>query len=405
MVRPMLALIILLLLLSLPGVALGQVQITDQVTHKFGEFIEFRGQIQEDAPVQSLQLFIQPEHQTDTISSPPLIPEAGSVEYQIDPNQEKIRAFSTLEYWFEVTMDNGDLIATPRQTYSYDDNRFTWENRSEEPIDVYWHDGDASFGQAILDVAQQGLEQINSLLPMPSLDKVRIYAYANAVDLRATLQISNKNWVGAHTDPDLGVMVVSLPPGPEQRLEMERQIPHELMHIMLYKKIGPAYTNLPIWLNEGLASIAELYPNPDYLVLLNDAYENDSLPPISSLCTSFPRDAAGAYLAYAQSASFTRFLQQQYGSSGLDSLLLAYADGLDCERGIQIALGSDLTQLELRWRRETFGQNPWFTALTNLAPWLVLMAAVLVVPVIIVAGSLRRKATSQQPIDSRVQAK
>lgn len=230
---------------------------------------------------------------------------------------------------------------------------------------------------------------------------MKIYTYANPADMRATLQVADRSWVGAHTDPDLLTMVVSLPPGPEQRLEMEHQIPHELMHIIVYLKVGPSYVNLPAWLNEGLASIAELYPNPDYLIILESAYQKGNLFPIKDLCASFPRDAAGAYLAYAQAASFTRYLHKEYGSSGLENLLQTYAEGLDCERGIQVALGGDLNQLELAWRRDTFGQDPMASAATNLAPWIALLLAVLAVPALIVISSLRRRPEAEKQTGSQ----
>ena len=381
-----------LIVLCTVGVVAAQVELEGiQAEHQFGEFIRFQAEVNTQEPIRSIYLFIQPEGQVDTISSPALVPEAGIVRYQIDPIQEKIRTFSTLEYWFETTLENGAVLASPKQTHYYDDNRFTWQARSKSPFQAYWHEGETEFGQSILDTAQQGLEHIRNLLSVPDPESVKIHAYANAVDMGATLQLAERNWVGAHTDPDLGVMVVSLPPGPEQRLEMERQIPHELMHILLYHKIGPSYANLPAWLNEGLASLAEIYPNSDYLVLLKTNYEKERLFPISNLCVTFPRDAAGAYLAYAQAESFTRFLHQEFGSSGLEALIEAYADGLDCERGIQVAYGSDLNQLELQWRRDTFGEDPWYSALTNLAPWLLLLAAVLAVPIIIVIGNIRRQ--------------
>lgn len=392
MPRWIFAAIICFLVLNSSGIALAQVQVEDiQVEHQFGEYIRFKAAVNADDAIRFVHLFIQPEGQVDTIASPELLPEGGIVQYQIDPIQERIRTFSTLEYWFETTLENGSVIASPKETFYYDDNRFAWQERSKAPFQAYWHEGDTEFGQNLLDIAQQGFEQIRNLLPVPNPEAVKIYAYANAVDMGATLQLADRNWVGAHTDPDLGVMVVSLPPGPEQRLEMERQIPHELMHILLYQKIGPSYANLPAWLNEGLASLAEMYPNPDYLVLLNSAYEKERLFPMLKLCTTFPRDAAGAYLAYAQSASFTRFLHQEFGSSGLEALIAAYTDGLDCERGIQVAFGSDMNQLELQWRQDTFYEDPWSTTLTNLAPWLIMLAVILAVPIVIVIGNIRRR--------------
>jgi hypothetical protein len=212
--------------------------------------------------------------------------------------------------------------------------------------------------------------------------------------MRAALQTLSGNWVGAHTDPDLDVMVVSLPAGPEQRLEMERQIPHELMHLLLFQWLGPGYANLPTWLDEGLASIAELYPNPDYLVLLDNAVDKDELLPMASLCDTFPRDASSAFLAYAQATSFTRFLQQQYGSAGLGKLAEAYADGMTCERGVQVALGSTLKQLELRWRREAFGNAATLRALANLSPWLVVLILVLIVPIWLTINGARKRSST-----------
>ncbi len=382
--------------------AYSQVELGNlQVDYRFGEYIDFSGTLQPNLGVQTVQIFVQPQGEIETRSSPPLIPNDGNFSYRMDPNQEKLRAFSRLEFWYEVVLDDGKAYASDRQTLYYADNRFEWQNRRSEPFEAFWHEGDNAFGQSLLDIAHQGLEQINLLLPVQPPGEVKIYAYANAVDMRATLQVSGRNWIGAHTDPDLGVMVVSLPPGPEQRLEMERQIPHELMHILLYQKIGPAYVNLPAWLNEGLASVAELYPNPDYLVLLDSAYQKGSLHPIVSLCATFPRDAAGAYLAYAEAASFTRYLHQKFGSSGIEQLVQAYADGMDCERALQVSLGAPLNQLELEWRRETFGEDPWLSSLSNLAPWIGLLAAVLFVPLLLIFGSLRRKPAQQKTVGSR----
>ena len=171
---------------------------------------------------------------------------------------------------------------------------------------------------------------------------------------------------------------------------MERQIPHELMHILLYKMVGAGYVNLPAWLSEGLASVAELYPNPDYLVLLESAHNKGNLPSILSLCQSFPRDASGTFLAYAQSASFTRYLQQRFGSSGLERLLRQYADGLDCQRGAEAALGVPLAQLGREWRKDVFGENVYLTAINNLLPWMVLLIMIAVIPVGLVIAGKRR---------------
>ena len=84
-------------------------------------------------------------------------------------------------------------------------------------------------------------------------------------------------------------VVLALPPGPEQALWMQQRLPHEIMHVALFQATDLGYENLPIWLSEGLASLVELYSNPDYRFMLDYAVENEELLPILSLCQGFPR--------------------------------------------------------------------------------------------------------------------
>ena len=64
--------------------------------------------------------------------------------------------------------------------------------------------------------------------------------------------------------------------------------------------------------------------------------------PIADICDAFPLDASRAYLAYAKSQSFVRFLRDTYGTASLQALVSAYADGLGCEQGVTRALNTSL---------------------------------------------------------------
>jgi hypothetical protein len=196
--------------------------------------------------------------------------------------------------------------------------------------------------------------------------------------------------------------MVSLPAGPAQRLEIQRQIPHEIMHILLYNRLGNRQDNLPVWLDEGLASMVEVTSNPEYYIMLENAVSNDALLSMESLCRGFRLEASLFYLSYAQSESFTRYLYDNYGTSGMEALLDVYADGVECTRGPEIALGQSLSRLEERWQRTLVGEVDIGKELAPLIPWIVLLLSVLGAPVILAIGGIVGK---RNPVGVGVKAR
>ncbi len=264
--------------------------------------------------------------------------------------------------------------------FDYVDDRYPWQSLEGDNLRVHWYAGDMAFGQSALDAARAGLQSIAALLPVSTDNPVDVYIYASAADVQDALGQGGYTWAAGHASPDLGTVLVSITPGEAQSIEMERQIPHELAHVMLYRVLGESYNNLPNWLVEGLATMSEQYPNSDYTQVLTVAVENDALLDISSLCGPFPVDASGAILAYAESASFTRYLHDTYGASGLQSLMNTYADGVACDQGAQRALGLPLEQLDRHWRQAALGEDIGDVALQNLLPYAIVLLLVLIIP-------------------------
>jgi hypothetical protein len=389
-------LVILLIAVTAPAAARAQGYISDpSAVYEFGKNIKFQAAMHTDQSVKLPLIYFQEQGNPRTyIKLATISPQVGptyQLEYLLDLSEIPLRAFSPIEYHFEVTLRSGEVITSSTESLDYIDNRFNWQTQAEQPFQVHWYKGGLSFAQKTLDAAESGLQRIQALLPLPSTDQVDIYIYPNSADMQETLLLAGQTWVAGHADPDLGVIVVTLPPGPEQQLLTEQRIPHELMHVLLYRSLGAGYNNLPAWLNEGLASTAELIQNPDYDILLDAVYPKDQLIPMAYLCKNFPRDASEALLSYAQSASFVTYLYKTFGRDGLEALVNQYAHGVDCESGTQNALGVSLTQLEQRWRQARFGENTALIAFKKLLPWLALMAAVLVAPISLTLGWLRRR--------------
>jgi hypothetical protein len=364
---------------------------TPEVDYTYGEGITFTAKLQSEEPVEEAHLFVRAEGQTEAWVIPADLDSQGNLKASYDVNQYPLAVFSEVFYRFRIAPKSGDPIQSQEFSFFYEDNRFDWQTLVDEPFEVHWYLGDTIFAQEVLNTAQAGRLRVQSFLPLSTPNRIDIYVYDSAQDLQSTLNLSGQTWIAGHADPDLGMIMVSLPPGPEQQLEMERQIPHELMHVMLYETTGGGYDNLPAWFIEGLASISELYPNPDYAVLLDNAHQNDGLIPIIALCNVFPRDASSALLAYAESASFTRYLFSRFGTPGLEELRLQYAAGLACENGAEQAFEVTLNRLEFQWRRETFTTQGLSNMFAELGPWVLILVAILAAPVVLVIRGLQAK--------------
>ncbi|MBN2387521.1 MAG: hypothetical protein JXB85_10920 [Anaerolineales bacterium] len=371
------------LLFGLTGPARAQsgVTVTDvNVQYGYGEVVIFSARIEAPTPILEAYIVFQAEGDQSARIAPLVVNPDGTVVHEHWISQGQLRPFATVVFWYRVLLGPDQVYDSPPYNFVYSDNRPPWQTYGDAGVRVHWYAGDTPFGQAAFNTAQRSLQSINALFRVDLSTPIDIYIYASAADVQSVLNLGGQTWLAGHASPDLGIVLVSIAPEPGQSIEMERHIPHEMAHVLLYRQMGPQYYNLPTWLREGVATMAELYPNADYGHILDIASQNKNLIPLNDLCGPFPQDASNAILAYAQSASFVRYLHNTYGAQGLQALMDAYADGINCEQGAARALGIPLSQLDLRWRQEVLGEDISSVVLGNLAPFIVLLALVLIVP-------------------------
>ncbi|MEW6717249.1 MAG: peptidase MA family metallohydrolase [Chloroflexota bacterium] len=370
--------------------------VTDtQVTYLFGAEITIQAVIQSVSPIKSAKVFLMSEGNSQPESGEVLLGENGEVYFHYEITGVELRAFTEVLYWFEITTDASEVMTSPSFTFYYTDNRFAWQTIEQAPFRVHWYMEREDLGQEVLDAVQGGLTRIQSFFPVETPVSLDIYVYSTAQDLQTALGGSRKGLISGHADPDLGVVLIASSPDIGQTLELQRNVFHELAHVLLYNYLdGEGYGRLPLWLNEGLASVVEPQPNPDYIYLLEVAHKEETLLPISSLCASFPQDAHSRVLAYAQSTSFVNYIQSRYSAEGIQKLLEAYKKGESCENAPQVALGTSLNQLEKEWRLETFNESMFLGNLISMLPWIVLLVVILATPLgMMVSTKIKKRRT------------
>jgi len=371
-----------------------QYEVRDVVAfYTYGQNVTFQARINPPTGVEAVDLMIQPEGQTTRIE-PVSWTKSGEILFDYDLVAHPLRPFGRTYYWFRLVTDGGE-ITTPSYWFDYVDNRFTWQTLTNEYFEIQWQGEDRTFGQQVQNIATTALDSAQKVLPIAPPLPLKIFIYANAEDLQSALPGIAETWAAGHASPDLKVILLSIAEGPERSLELERQLPHEIMHILEYELVGSQYGNVPVWLREGIASIAELYPNADYARVLENAQQKDSLIAMENLCSAFPRDAGSAFLAYAQSTSFVRYIYQTYGSTALVNLLRQYQLGLGCKEGVQTGLGISLSELENDWRVDSLSVSPVAKAMKSLSPYLFVALLVLLVPLVL---AFARPRAEEKPV-------
>jgi len=396
--------LVLLLAPANNAVADGNVTvITNTADYNFAQQITFSLEATTTTPITKVYLFFAAtgDEHTESLDVPfKQEDNTLSAAYLYDLRLSPLPPFDTITFWWKIEYSGGS-DTTEKESFEYIDDRFAWEQLGDEEnhITVYWikEQGDPTFGQTALDIARASLKDINAELRAPLPESIAIYVYDTQDNLDAAMALAGRDWASGQAHPDLGVIVVAIPADDFYTSRMERYIPHEITHLLVYQSVTPAgYKYVPEWLDEGLATANERLPTPEYALVIEEARLQKQLIPLQDLCVPFSPDPQTAYLAYAQSGSVVAYIRQRYGAQGIRDLLAAYANGASCTSGVQEALGINLYTLEVDWRAglepipQSQPQTPLPAWVQQAGPWigLWLLGLLLAIPMM---GRMRRR--------------
>jgi len=381
------------LLLPLPMRTLAQGEVALAHEYTYGQSARFTATLPPGLAITEARFFLRVPRPglADTEIIVPALGE-GQAVVERDLRLKPFPPFAELTYWWTFTDADGNPHQTESVSFLYEDNRFVWQELHEGPFTVRWVAGTPEQMVEALDVAREATQKITAQLRIADPGDILFYIYPSTADLQAALRLTGNEWLAGMTLPEVGVVLLAIPPTEGASAQLQADLPHELTHQLLYRQLGDAgYAALPIWLSEGLASVFEQGADANRMATLQQAQEEGRLLPLADLCEPFyALDTERLRLAYAQSYSAVSYLQGVYGWSGIHALVQAYADGRECSAGMQHALGIGLPTFERQWRAwlaqggrtTTDGAQRWVAmrlAVRDLAPWLVL-AGVLMLP-------------------------
>ncbi|MBI2844515.1 MAG: hypothetical protein HYX78_14055 [Armatimonadetes bacterium] len=131
---------------------------------------------------------------------------------------------------------------------------------------------------------------------------------------------------------------------------------HEIVHIVIFRILGPNRSKLPLWMNEGMAKhLTNDFDAVDRTVLA-DAITKGRLIPLSSLEHSFPTGDAET-LAYAEATSAVRYFVDSHGEAALGRLLHAIAHSGSFDAAMREVTGASADRFAARWLRHLEGKH------------------------------------------------
>jgi len=284
--------VVVLLLIGLVRPVYSQEKITVVEAgheHVFKESITFTLAAQSKSEITSIKLFYQVSGQTSAHKvelefEPGTAVEVSYTEDMKDPEnyQPPMIEFS---YWWVVEDEDGNRLKTETASFVYEDTNYTWQVLEGEHVRLYWHDQDQEFGDRFFAAAVDAAAKLSAEFNVEPKSPVAIVIYNSHEELMAVLQESSAEWTGAVTfGGRAGVVAVGL----GQMSWMERVIPHELTHAMLYLVTKPPFGDIPRWLHEGLAMRSEGGMSAEERAALAEAIETDSLIALRALNSPFP---------------------------------------------------------------------------------------------------------------------
>lgn len=361
-----------------------------QAQYQFGGLLSIQAQVPDNTDLKQAILEIQ--NNTSNPDQFPLdINPDGMLTAAINLNTLGLQPFTRVYYWFDLTFSDNTKFTSASYWFDYLDNRFSWQTSTTKWFSIFWVDGDQLFGEKLQDIALSGLKSATEILPVTPPLPITIYVYPDSQSVQAILSNTEPDWVAGEAFPLSNLIVVSTSADINGTQDLERQIPHELTHLLENQAAPQSYLNNPAWLLEGLASNAETYPNPDYTRALQKAISSHNLLPISQLCHAFSPQVNEATLAYAESASFTHYLTSEFGTDKMMELLQKSSTGLDCSQLVLTVLGTNLDSLDTAWQENTFSQSSDQALLMRYWPILIIAIVLIITAILLRRFFIKRK--------------
>ena len=255
-----------------------------------------------------------------------------------------IPAGADFEWRWEFKYESGDTFETDSQIWRYEDPRFEWESLQEGVLEVAFYE-DRGTAETMLREGLEALDEISPFLGLDELIPIKVYVWANTEDAREVERIRSESFEESVITGGTRVLADLVHIYTPSRWVVR----HELTHVLTKLAGEGPYGDLPAWLDEGMATLAE----GDWLErrgqALQFAINNDIVLSLRSM--ESPSNRPGFVdIFYGQSAAIVLYLINEYGPENMNDFFQAFKEGQSVEDALSSVYGHDRESLENAWR-------------------------------------------------------
>jgi hypothetical protein len=229
----------------------------------------------------------------------------------------------------------GSAVAAPKHTRDTPHFHFIYDADKVIDVETMQQSAEAAYGH------------ISGLLSYSPSERIPVILYADRREfLKEAHQDRRELVVGTATNEDTirldASRIFDAP---------DRVIGHEIVHVFLFRMLGPRVEAMPLWMNEGLAQEAGgADPAIAHARVVGALLENRLLP-LSDLRSSFPTgDNAG--LAYDQGQDAVDALLDRGGWPAMRDLVGRLARGASYDAAMRTVYGYGADDWAAKWRRD-----------------------------------------------------
>jgi len=350
--RVLLAVIVLwLALLVRPLLAQSAIRVlsTDH-SYVFSERLNFSIEVESDANITELVLFYTQGHDPTITRAYPKFSPAKHVKTAVTDRlvRGQIPPGSEITYYWRIKDADGDTLKTDKQHFTYMDDRFDWQSQRKGQVIFYWYGISKKRALRLLDVSVAALDRLEQTIGVSLKQPVKIFAYKSKADMQKAQVSRGSTFEGQITT--LGTVVA-----PDTMLllathsEVEQTIAHELTHVVVGLATDNPYSELPAWLNEGLAMYNEGSLRGGNKSALEQAKRNDTLLSVRSMTSPTGQpDLVNQW--YGQAYSIVQYLLETYGKDKMAQLLAVFKEGILPDDALEQVYGFNQDELDAKWR-------------------------------------------------------